>query len=347
MVPTEVLIDPKRSGALALDDQGEWWHQAFECGSDFAYNSTNRRREDPIQPVELVEVSPRDGLQNEDRYLTTDAKLELIARCVQQGSRRIEITSLVSPKAVPALADADELIECLAPTSGARYSVLIVNRRGFERALAKRHVIDEINYVIVASDTLSLRNQGRPSDQVLTGWADISQDAARADIFRSVTIAAAFGCPYEGMVDPATVVRLAQRIYDLGCDEISLADTIGVAVPGQVGRLVEEVTRTLPDMRWRLHLHNTRNTGYANAFAAISAGIRSLDTSLGGVGGCPFAPGAAGNIGTEDLIYMLERSGISTGLDLEAAIDNAKWLGGQLQKTVPGMVANVPIFPKG
>jgi len=291
--------------------------------------------------VEIVEVSARDGIQNEKKILSVDTKLELISRAIAAGARRLEVTSFVNPKRVPQMADADELAARL-PRGIARYVGLALNMKGFERAVAAG--LDEVNYVVVASDTFNRRNQGVGTDETLAAWADIAA-AARGRIGTGLTVGASFGCPFEGEVPLARLLSVVERAMEHAPDELSLADTIGVATPRDVAERVEAVRREFPNVPIRLHLHNTRNTGIANAWAGVLAGAVSLDSSLGGVGGCPFAPRATGNIATEDLVYMLERSGIATGLDLEACIATAEWLEAQLEHPVPGMVMKAGGFP--
>lgn len=293
--------------------------------------------------VEIIEVSPRDGIQNEKKLLSTSVKRELIERAVRTGIGRLEVTSFVNPKRVPQMADADELVPQL-PKGGARYIGLALNQRGFDRALAAG--VDEVNFVVVATETFNQRNQGVPVDETLSQWRGVAQAAHEAGLPISMTIGAAFGCPFEGEVPIERVVDLAGRIAADGPAEIALADTIGVAAPTDVASRVEAVRRAVGDIPLRCHLHNTRNTGLANAVAAVEAGVRRLDSSIGGVGGCPFAPAATGNIPTEDLVYMLHRMGIETGVDLEALIDTAIWLEQQLEIVAPGMVHKAGGFPK-
>ncbi|GIX12929.1 MAG: hydroxymethylglutaryl-CoA lyase [Paracoccaceae bacterium] len=294
-----------------------------------------------LESVEIVEVSPRDGIQNEAKLLDLDTKLALIGRAVAAGARRIEVTSFVNPARVPQMADADELARRL-PRGQARYIGLALNRRGFERALAAG--LDEVNFVVVASDSFNRRNQGVGTAETIAAWAGIA-DAARGRIAAGVTIGAAFGCPFEGEVPLSRLMEVVAAVAEHGPHEIALADTIGVATPRDIAERVGAVRAAWPDIPIRLHLHNTRNTGLANAWAGIAAGARALDASLGGVGGCPFAPRATGNIPTEDLVYMLERSGIATGMDLEACIAAAQWLEAQLGHPVPGMVMKAGGFP--
>ncbi len=293
--------------------------------------------------IEIVEVSPRDGLQNEAVLVSTEAKVELVNRAIAAGLRRIEVTSFVNPKRVPQMADAEAVLSALPKDKGVSYIGLALNGRGFDRALAAG--ASEVNYVLVASDTFSTRNNGAPTLETLTGWAEVAAAARAAKIPTSITIGAAFGCPFEGEVPVDRVVEIAKRAAEHGTDEIALADTIGVGSPADVVERFTAVAKALPGMRLRAHFHNTRNTGIANAYAAITAGVTVLDSSLGGVGGCPFAPAATGNIPTEDLVYMLNRMKVETGVDLATAIEGAKWLEGVLGRQNPAMLGRAGIFP--
>jgi hydroxymethylglutaryl-CoA lyase len=293
--------------------------------------------------VEIVEVSPRDGLQNEATHVSTDQKVELINRAIAAGAKRIEVTSFVNPKRVPQMADAEAVLAALPRGNGVSYIGLAMNGRGFDRALAAG--VTEVNYVLVASDTFSQRNNGAPTLETLTGWAEVAAAARAAKMPTSITIGASFGCPFEGEVPVDRVVEVARRAADHGVDEIALADTIGVASPADVVERFRAVAEALPGIRLRAHFHNTRNTGIANAYAAVMAGVGVLDSSLGGIGGCPFAPAATGNIPTEDLVYMLNRMKIATGIDLAAAIEAAAWLEGIIGRRNPAMLGRAGIFP--
>jgi hydroxymethylglutaryl-CoA lyase len=293
--------------------------------------------------VEIVEVSPRDGLQNEATPVSTDQKVELINRAIAAGAKRIEVTSFVNPKRVPQMADAEAVLAALPRGNGVSYIGLAMNGRGFDRALAAG--VTEVNYVLVASDTFSQRNNGALTMETLTGWAEVAAAAKAAKLPTSITIGASFGCPFEGEVPVERVVEVAKRAADHGVDEIALADTIGVASPADVVERFAAVSAALPGIRLRAHFHNTRNTGIANAYAAVMAGVGVLDSSLGGIGGCPFAPAATGNIPTEDLVYMLNRMKIGTGIDLAAAIEAATWLEGIIGRRNPAMLGRAGIFP--
>ncbi len=296
--------------------------------------------------VEIVEVSPRDGIQNEATILSTPDKLELIRRALVAGARRMEATSFVNPARVPQMADADAVAAALpalrAEFPGTIAQGLALNPKGHARCVAAG--MDQVNYAIVASDTFSLKNQGVTTDEGITALARVF--AERTDrVPIGITIAASFGCPFEGEVPLARLMSVVERCGALGPFELALADTIGVAAPPQVTERVRAVREAFPDIPVRLHLHDTRNTGLANAWAGLEAGVTSLDASLGGIGGCPFAPNATGNVPTEDLVWMLERGGVSTGYDLDACIETAKWIGGVLGKTVPGMLSKAGRFP--
>lgn len=293
--------------------------------------------------LEIIEVSPRDGIQNEKTLLSTAEKLHLIDLAIDAGIRRLEVTSFVNPKRVPQMADAAEVATGLSRDGDARFIGLTLNQRGFDRAVEGG--LDEANFVVVASDTFNQKNQGVPTQDSIKAFSAI-KSAAPDRIKVGLTIGAAFGCPFEGEVPLARLMQVVEACMVHDPFELALADTIGVATPRDIRERVGAVRAAFPDIPIRLHLHNTRNTGIANAWAGIEAGARSLDASLGGVGGCPFAPRATGNIATEDLVYMLERSGIRTNVDLDKAIAAAEWLEAKLGKQVPGMVMKAGGFPK-
>jgi hydroxymethylglutaryl-CoA lyase len=293
--------------------------------------------------VEVVEVGPRDGLQGEPVVLSTAAKVEFIRRAIGAGLRRIEVASFVNPKRVPQMADAEDVLRALPPPDGVFYVGLVLNRRGFERAAAAG--CTEIGMAVMASDTFNRRNQGASSDESISAWLDIAAAARAAGIRAQVTVSTAFGCPFEGEMEVARVLEVVRRVAEGRPHEIALADTIGVAVPAQVTDVVGRVREAVPGISLRCHFHNTRNTGLANAYAAVQAGVATLDASLGGIGGCPFAPAATGNVPTEDLLYMLHRSGYETGVSLDAAIATGKWLQQALGRPVPGMLVKAGDFP--
>ena len=294
--------------------------------------------------IEIVEVGPRDGLQSESRVLPTDAKVEFVRRLVASGLERIEVASFVNPKRVPQMADAEAVLASLSSAGvRGRFIGLVLNRKGFERALAAG--CSEVGMAIAASESFSQRNQGCSVDEGLAAWLDIAKLARDAGVRAQLTISTAFGCPFEGEMPAERVVSLAERAAAGTPDEIAVADTIGVAVPTQVSEVIAGLRRAIPATRLRAHFHNTRNTGIANAYAAVQAGVRALDASCGGIGGCPFAPAATGNIPTEDLIYMLHRMGFDTGVDLAALLDTSRWLQQTLDHAVPGMLVKAGIFP--
>lgn len=295
--------------------------------------------------IEIVEVGPRDGLQNEKNLISTEAKLSLIERTIDAGGRRVEVTSFVNPKRIPQMADADDVCAGLPDRSDVTYIGLVMNARGAERAIATER-INQLGAVAVATDEFAIANQGQTSDGSVDAAKDIIALAKAGGLSAQCTIGASFGCPFEGEVAEARVVEMAKRIADAQPVEIALADTIGVGNPAHVTRLVTAVREAINPLPVRVHFHNTRGTGLANVWAAVEAGARSIDTALGGLGGCPFAPGAAGNVSSEDVIYMLERAGISTGMDLGKLIAASEWLSGVMEKKLPGMVAQAPAFPK-
>ncbi len=295
--------------------------------------------------IEMVEVAPRDGLQNEKTQIATADKLALIERAIAAGVRRMEVTSFVNPRAVPQMADAEAVCAGLPERADVTYIGLVMNARGAGRALATGR-IDQLGAVSVATDTFAMANQGQTSDGSVAAAQEIIAMARAAGKTGQVTIAASFGCPFEGEVAEDRVVAMAVELAKADPVEIGLADTIGVGNPAQVTALVNKVRAAVPDVPVRVHFHNTRGTGLANVWAAVQAGAVTVDAAIGGLGGCPFAPGAAGNVSTEDVVYMLERAGIGTGLDLAALIAANHWLGGVMDRTLPGMVAKAPPFPR-
>ena len=294
--------------------------------------------------IEMVEVSPRDGLQNEKIEVSTADKLRLIAFAIAAGARRIEVTSFVNPRAVPQMADAEAVCAGLPERADITYIGLVMNQRGADRALATGR-IDQLGAVAVTTDTFAMANQGQTSEGSVEASCAIISAARAAGITGQATIAASFGCPFEGEVAEDRVIAMAVAIAEAGAIEIGLADTIGVANPAHVARLVARVGAAIAPLPVRVHFHNTRGTGLANVWAAIGAGARIVDASIGGLGGCPFAPGAAGNVATEDVVYMLERAGIGTGLELSELTLANHWLAGVMNRKLPGMVAHTPPFP--
>lgn len=300
--------------------------------------STNARS------IEIVEVGPRDGLQSEPGVMPTEAKIEFIHRLVDAGLRRIEVTSFVNPKKVPQMADAEAVLAGLNRVPGVYYVGLVLNRKGFDRAVAAG--CNEIGMAVVASDTFNRRNQGVSTEESIAAWLEIAAAAHAAGVRPQVTVSAAFGCPFEGEVAVDRVIDIARQVAQGQPHEIAFADTIGVGVPAQVTEILGRARVALPGMRLRAHFHNTRNTGLANAYAAVEAGVSALDASTGGIGGCPFAPAATGNIPTEDLVYMLQRSGVTSGVDLEKLISIGHWLQQTLGRPIPSMLVKAGSFPR-
>ena len=297
-----------------------------------------------MSKVSILEVGPRDGLQSEPEILPTEIKKEFITRTINAGIKNIEVTSFVHPKKVPQMADAEKLVESLPERDDVTYIGLIMNQRGFERA--RDCGIDEVGMVIVSTDTYNMKNQNVVTQQSIDNWLDIASSAKSAGIRTSVVIACSFGCPYEGEVDPEHIASIAEQILKGEPDVIGLADSVGVAVPNQVKTTFALIKDLAPTIPLRTHLHNTRNTGLANAAAAVEAGVTIIDASTGGIGGCPFAPKATGNIPTDDLLYMLDRSGIETGVNLKEIVKTTDWLENQLGRSVPAMVPKAGIFPE-
>ncbi len=295
--------------------------------------------------ITIVEVGPRDGLQSEPEVLSTDTKVRFIEMAIDAGMRRLEVASFVHPKRVPQMADAEALIERLPQRDDVSYIGLIMNQRGLDRALATR--VHEIGMVVVASDTYNRKNQGVGTDESIDAWRAISARAREHGLRANVMISSAFGCPYEGEVSVDRVIEIARQLVETEPAELGIADSIGVAVPDQVASLLGRVREVTGDLPLRCHFHNTRNTGLANAQAAIGAGVRYLDASIGGIGGCPFAPAATGNIPTDDLLYMLDRSGIETGVSLERVMAASRWLEQQLGRGVPALLPKAGGFPDG
>lgn len=294
--------------------------------------------------IELVEVGPRDGLQNEADIITTDVKLDLVGRMIGYGARRLEVASFVHPVRVPQMADAEAVIAGLPDRADCTYIGLVLNKRGVMRALATREDgargVDQVGCVIVASDSFGQKNQGQTIAEGLAETRAMLRFARAEGLRAQVTISAAFGCPFEGEVKHDTVIAIAEELAIENPDEIALADTIGVGTPWEAGELFGKLGALLGGkIPMRAHFHNTRGTGIANAWEAYKAGVRIFDASLGGLGGCPFAPRATGNIATEDLVYMMARSGVDTGINLDAAIAANKWFAGVLGRELPSAVA--------
>jgi hydroxymethylglutaryl-CoA lyase len=294
--------------------------------------------------IEIVEVGPRDGLQNENALLEVEQKLDFIRQLEEAGARRIETVSFVNPRRVPQMAGAEEISAALPHTAGRSRIGLVLNEKGWDRCVAAG--CDEANLVVCATDGFGIRNQGASAaEQTAAMQAIAARQKSEGGPPITVTISVAFGCPFDGEVSEEQVLRIVRAAADAGVAEIALADTIGVADPWLVRRRVEATRKAAPNQRLRMHFHDTRNTGLANAYASVEAGVDVLDASCGGLGGCPFAPDATGNIGTEDLVYMLERAGFTTGYDLPALINTAKWMAEILGKPPSASVSRAGVFP--
>jgi hydroxymethylglutaryl-CoA lyase/(R)-citramalyl-CoA lyase len=281
----------------------------------------------------IREVGPRDGLQNEQDVLPVETRVELVRRLAAAGLKRIEAASFVNPERVPQMAGAEEIAAALEP-DGVVYAGLALNERGYDRL--RETGLGEVSFALAATESFSQRNAGTSVEDAAAAAERVVARAREDGIRSSVTISVAFGCPFEGPVDPDRVVAIAERLAAAEPDELVLADTIGVATPTQSRALVERVARLGKPVGG--HFHNTRNTGYANAYAALEGGVSMLDASVGGLGGCPFAPKATGNIATEDLVYLLEGEGVDTGVDLEALIAVSQWLEELLGRRLEGYV---------
>ena len=299
------------------------------------------------RPIQIVEVAPRDGLQNETAVLTPWERADFVRRLEAAGARRIEAASFVNPRIVPQMAGAEAVMDDLPRQEGRSRIGLALNARGYDRALASG--VNEINLAMAATDGFGLRNQGMAVEDQIAMLETIlarRRGAPEGSPSLSVTLSCVWGCPFEGEVAINRVVDVVGRIGEMGVAEIALADTIGAGDPWSVTRVVEGARRAAPDARMRLHFHDTRHTGLANAHAGVEAGVDVLDASCGGIGGCPFAPGATGNIATEDLVYMLERAGFSTGYDLDALIEAARWIGERIGRPAPSALSRAGRFPR-
>ena len=291
--------------------------------------------------VSVVDVGPRDGLQNEPDVLAPEVRAELVGRLVAAGLRAVEVASFVDPRRVPQMAGAEEVVAAVARADGVVYAGLALNERGYERLAATR--LDEVRFAFGATESFNTRNQTAAVADSLAAALRIVKRARTDGIRSAVTVSVAFGCPFEGPVDQHRVLGLAEHLAAAGPDAILLADTIGVATPRQVRTLVAEaVALGIPVGG---HFHNTRSTGYANALAALDSGATILDASVGGLGGCPFAPNATGNIATEDLVYLLHGEGFETGIDLDALVDVPRWLEEVLGRRLEGQVYRAGPFP--
>ncbi len=304
-----------------------------------------------METVEIVEVGARDGLQNEKVHFSTEQKIHLINSAIEAGIKRLEVASFVHPKLVPQMADAESVVAGLPDNKNIEYIGLVLNKRGYLRALATKENntrgVDEVGCVVTASDTFGQKNQGQNRKETVEETQAIIKLAKRDSIAAQVTISTAFGCPFEGRVSPTVVFDMVKELAETDPREIAIADTIGVAVPSQVEDMVHAIKEIVPHIPLRAHFHNTRNTGIANAWAAFRAGVSVLDSSVAGLGGCPFAPRATGNIGTEDLLYLLSESNIETNIDLNKIITLSHWIETILKKPAPSAVSQAGGFPNG
>ena len=293
----------------------------------------------------ICDVAPRDGLQSEKRHWTVDERVTLINKLATTGIPRIEAVSFVNPKRVPQMANAEEVMAKIKRHKNVTYAGLVLNTRGAIRALEAG--VDELRFVVVASETFNQKNQGSTILSTMAECADVAKRVTDSGIKLSGTIGASFGCPFEGPVDAKKVLEIGKQLVELGASEVGFADTIGAAVPSQVTSLIENAKDVLPtDLKIGCHLHNTRNTGFANAAAAAISGVDFLDSSVGGIGGCPFAPRATGNIATEDLCFMLRNMEFETGVDLEGLIKVADWTEKFFDSPLPGQVMKAGLFPE-
>jgi hydroxymethylglutaryl-CoA lyase len=289
-----------------------------------------------VQHVYIHEVVTRDGFQIEPQFVPTERKIELIDALSATGVAKIEVTSFVSPKAVPNLRDAEAVMAGIRRNPAVRYVALIANAKGVERAAAAR--VDEVNLVVSVSETHNRANVRRSTDASFEGFAEILRALEGTGIGVTGSLSTAFGCPFEGAQDESRVLDFVQRYVDLGADAVTLADTTGMAHPRQVEALASRVRERWPELEVALHFHNTRGMGLANALAGLAAGVRRYEGCLGGLGGCPFAPGATGNICTEDLVHMLESMGYGTGVDLDKLLAASRRLGEIVGHDLPGQV---------
>ncbi|OYX55232.1 MAG: hydroxymethylglutaryl-CoA lyase [Brevundimonas subvibrioides] len=302
-----------------------------------------------FRPIQIVEVGPRDGLQNEKAILDPSVRADLVLRLEAAGARRIEAVSFVHPRLVPQMAGAEDVMAALSPTPGRSRIGLVLNGKGYDRALGTG--VDEVNVSLSVTDGFGLKNQGLAVRDQVAMLTDIlarrhNSDGADTPVpALSATLSCVWGCPFDGEVPVGQVADLVAEIAALGVAEIGLADTIGAGDPWSVTRKIEAARAAAPDAILRLHFHDTRNTGVANAYAAVQAGVDVLDASVGGIGGCPFAPGATGNVATEDLVYMLERAGYSTGYDLDALIGTARWIGEKIGRPAPSALSRAGGWP--
>ena len=294
--------------------------------------------------LRLCDVGPRDGLQNIPRQFSVEEKIHLICELAAAGVGHIEAVSMVNPARVPQMAGAEDVLAGLPELPGVTLSALVLNRRGAERALATR--VDEIRYAVVASDTFCKRNQNMTTEESLADFAATAELVRGSGRGYVAVIATAYGCPFEGEIAPDRVAEMTGRVIDAGAQEVIFADTIGVAAPSDIRRVYEACAPELGDLPWGVHFHNTRNTGYANLLEAVALGASVVDASIGGLGGCPFAPRATGNVATEDVNYLLSRQGLTTGLDHGRLATIVAWLEERVSDKITGQVARAGWFPQ-
>ncbi|MDM5200859.1 hydroxymethylglutaryl-CoA lyase [Fictibacillus enclensis] len=287
--------------------------------------------------IELCEVGPRDGLQNESKLLSAEAKLDLIERLISAGIRNIECVSFVNPRVVPQMADAEEIVSRLPQREDVRYSGLVLSASGLRRALNTN--IDALHVVTTSSDTFNLKNAKRTVEQAVAELVPVIEEGRSAGKIVAGVLGTAFGCPFEGEVPLKNVLGIAEKFLEAGCKEITLADTTGMANPAQVGEVVSRFLEAFgQDLSLGLHFHNTRGLGMANILAGYQAGVKRFDSSIAGLGGCPFAPKAVGNVCTEDMVNMFHEMGIETGTDLQQLIDTAQWMENLMERPLAGML---------
>lgn len=289
--------------------------------------------------VKIIDVSPRDGLQNDPKFISTKEKEKLVYLLLKAGFHDVEVTSFVHPKKVPQMADASDVLKAVSSFENLEAIALIPNLKGYERA--KEHPLAEVNWVSSATETFNQKNIGQTIDENFKQYQSIVTQAKRDGIKTCFSIAVSFGCPYEGEVSEEQVINLLKRVKDAGADRIGIADTIGIATPDQVERLMKKVLDVTGETPVTIHLHDTRGLGSANAYAAYKAGVRIFETAVSGIGGCPFAPGAAGNLATEDLVYLFHRMNIETGLDFEKLLDAADYAASLSSKNPLGRIRHV------
>jgi hydroxymethylglutaryl-CoA lyase len=287
--------------------------------------------------ITVVEVGPRDGLQNEHALITTADKIAFVDRLSAAGLPVIEVSAFVSPKWVPQMADASDVFAGITRRPGIRYTALVPNLAGLERAIAAR--VAEVAIFAAASETFSRKNINQTIGESLATYRDVCARALAAGLRVRGYLSTAFGCPYEGPVEPATVADVVERLLDLGVFEVAVSDTIGIAHPGDIPRVLDAVLTRTPVDRIALHFHDTRGTALANVLASLPYGVATFDSSAGGLGGCPYAPGAAGNLATDDLVYMLNGLGADTGVSLEKLSEASAFVGSRLDHRLPSRYA--------